>query len=159
MRLIIASNKTAREIPFETKRVKYTAIWKKSIKIVKESKKSFLPRFPPQFFYSLLHNFIIFAPQSRIPSSKILIFSLNFFLFPPPQFWYFLSILLFSLLLLLLFISIVFPPPPPPHFYCFPSSSSSSFLFSLLLHLLIFIVFPRKGQKAKIRLSHLSLAI
>ena len=68
-RLIIASNKIRHEIPFKTKRVKYTAIWKKSIKIVKESKLSFLTRFRPQFF-----------------------------LFPPPQFWYFSPILLFSLL-------------------------------------------------------------
>ena len=89
-RLIIASNKIRHEIPFKTKRVKYTAIWKKSMKIVQESKLSFLPRFPRQFFYSLLHNFIIFAPRSWIPSS---------------------SSLLCSLLLLLIFI--VFPPPPP----------------------------------------------
>ena len=133
-------------------RVKYTAIWKKSMKIVKESKLSFLPRFPPQFFNSLLHNFIIFAPHFWIPSSTILIFSLNFFyslqhnfnIFPQfyyfrPQCYYSLlhnfiislfsviipssTILLFSLLLFL--ISIVFPRSPP-HFDCFPSSSSST---------------------------------
>ena len=85
---------------------------------------------PPQFFYSLLHNFIIFAPHSRIPSSTILIFSLNFFFIPST------TILIFSL-------NFIIVPPPPPHFYCFPSSSSSSsfLLFSLLLLLLIF-VFP-----------------
>ena len=58
-RLINASNKIRHEIPFKTKRVKYTAIWKKSIKIVKESKLSF-------FF------------------TTILIFSLIFNVFPPP---------------------------------------------------------------------------
>ena len=45
-----------------TKRVKYSAIWKESIKIVKESKLSFFTTFPSSIFYSLLHNFIIF-PQ------------------------------------------------------------------------------------------------
>ena len=90
-RLIIASNKIRHEIPFKTKRVKYTAIWKKSIKIVKESKLSFFTTFPSSiFFYSLLHNFVIFAPHSWIPSSSSLLFSL------------------------LLFIFIVYPPPPPP---------------------------------------------
>ena len=59
----------------KTKRVKYTAIWKKTIKIVKESKLSFFTPFPssiflfppPQFYYfrssfvnSLLHNCNIF---------------------------------------------------------------------------------------------------
>ena len=125
---------------------------------------------PPQYFYSLVHNFIIFPPQC-------------FFI---------------PLLHLHLLIFIVFPPPPPPHLYCFPSSSSSSFvlffllllllisivfpssyssssssfslfllllLLLLLLHhhhhhlLLISIVFPRKDQKSKIRQSHLSLAL
>ena len=70
-----------------TKRVKYTAIWKKSIKTVKESKPFFfytahnvLPTplpfqiyFPPQFFlfsfstillFSLLHHFFIISPSS-----------------------------------------------------------------------------------------------
>ena len=96
-RLIIASNKIRHEIPFKTKRGKYTAIWKKSIKESKKAIYLFSPRFPPQFFYSLLHNFITFAPHSWIPSS---------------------SSLLFSLLLLLLLIFIVFPPPSP-HFYCY----------------------------------------
>ena len=52
--------------------------------------------FPPQCFYSLLHNFYYF-PSSYSSSS---------------------SFLLFSLLVLLLIFS-VFPPPPRPHFYCF----------------------------------------
>ena len=130
----------------KTKRVQYTAIWKKSIKIVKESKLSI------SYHVSLLNLFI--------PSTTILIF----YYFPPPppphfycfpsrtsSFWLFslfllilivligsmwgpcrvdmgsmwgrcrfdVGSLLFSLLLLLL-ISIVFPSPPP-HFYCFPS--------------------------------------
>ena len=94
-RLIIASNKTRHEVPFKTKRVKYTAISKKSIKIVKESKLSFFTTFPSIFFYSLLHNFVIFAPHSWIPSSSSLLFSLLlliFIVFPPPS----------------------LPPPPPP---------------------------------------------
>ena len=87
-RLIIASNKIRHEIPVKTKRVKYTAIWKKSIKIVKESKLSF------SYHVSLL--LLIFYCFSSSSSS----------------FW------LFSLLHhLLLLIFIVFPPPPPaPHF-------------------------------------------
>ena len=125
-RLIIASNKIRHEIPFKTKRVKYTAIWKTTIKIVKESKVSFFTPFPssfflfppPQFYYfrssfvnkSLLHNCNIF----------LFFYSLhhNFNIFL--QFYYFSllnviipssTILLFSLLLLLLLllISIVFP--------------------------------------------------
>ena len=104
----------------KTKRVKYTAIWKKVKEIVKESKLSFfLPRFPPQFFYSLLHNFIIFAPHSWIPSSTILIFSLNFFI--PST-----TILIFSLNFIIfppqccysfLHNFIIFPPPPPWRFF------------------------------------------
>ena len=97
-RLIIASNKIRHEIPFKTKRGKYTQRFERNL--LKQSKKAsylFSPRFPPQFFYSLLHNFIIFAPHSWISSS---------------------SSLLFSLLLLLLLIFIVFPPPSP-HFYCY----------------------------------------
>ena len=82
---------------FKTKRVKYTAIWKKSIKIVKESKLSFFTTFPSSIFYSLLHNFIIFVPHSWIPSSTILIFSLNFFILST-------KILIFSLLLILLYM-------------------------------------------------------
>ena len=69
--------KTNTRYRFKTKRVKYTAIWKKSIKIVKESKLSFFTTFsssiflfpPPQFYYfrssflnSLLQNFNIFPP-------------------------------------------------------------------------------------------------
>ena len=68
-RLIIASNKIRHEIPFKTKRVKYTAIWKKSIKIDRESRLSFLRSFPPHLF-----------------------------LFPPLQFYYFRSSFLNSLL-------------------------------------------------------------
>ena len=113
-RLIIANNNIRHEIPFKTKRVKYTAICKKTIKIVKESKLSFFyPVFLLNFFYSRLHNFIIFAPRSWIPSTTILIFSLNFIIFPPQYYS-------------LLHNFIIFPSPPPPHFYCFPSSSSSS---------------------------------
>ena len=95
-RLIIASNKIRHEIPFKTKRVKYTAIWKKSIKIVKESKLSFFTKFPsPNFFIPSFQNFIVFAPHSWISSSTILIFSLNFsysfhhnFNIFPPQCYY-----------------------------------------------------------------------
>ena len=129
------------EIPFKTKRVKYTVIWKKSIKTVKESKPPFflftlrtmfylpLSLFNYisllNFFNSLLHNFIIFPPQ--------------YFYSLLHNFYSFLSSMFFIPHLHLhlhfhLLISIVFsPPPPPPHFYCFPSSSSSSFSFSLLL--------------------------
>ena len=125
-RLIIASNKIRHEIPFKTKRVKYTAIWKTTIKIVKESKLSFFTPFPssfflfppPQFYYfrssfvnkSLLDNCNILL--FFILSTTILIFSFNFIIFLS-------SMLLF----------------PPPQFYYFPfsssssSSSSSSFLF------------------------------
>ena len=71
-RLIIASNKTRHEVPFKTKRVKYTAISKKSIKIVKESKLSLFTTFPSSIF----------------------------FLFPPPQFCYFRSSFLNSLLII-----------------------------------------------------------
>ena len=104
-RLIIASNKIRHEIPFKTKRVKYTAIWKKSIKIVKESKPSFfftlrtmfylripLPfqfYFPPQFFsFSLLYNITIFPPQCFYSLlHNFLLFSfLNVFYSPPSQF-------------------------------------------------------------------------
>ena len=124
-RLIIASNKIRHEIPFKTKRVKYTAIWKKSIKIVKESKLSFFNTFPSSF---------------------------SFFLFPPPQFYYFRSSFLNSLhnnfnifpqfhyfpSSMLLF--------PPSQFYYFPSSSSSSssssslLLFTLLLLLFLIVL-------------------
>ena len=75
------SNKIRHEIQFKTKRVKYSAIWKKSIKIVKESKLSFFYHVSLlNFFYSLLHNFIIFAPHSWIPSSSFLLFSLHLLL-------------------------------------------------------------------------------
>ena len=131
-----------------TKRVKYTVIWKKSIKIVKESKASFFlhcaqcfaypspfsilfpssiflfrsPQFiifPPQCFYSLLHNFIIFPPQCFLfPSSTSTFTSIS-------------SFLLFSLHHNHRHISILFPPPSPPpppplppHFYCFPSKKT-----------------------------------
>ena len=125
-------------ILFKTKRVKYTAIWKKSIKIVEESKPSFffyishyvlLTPLPFQFYFSpqfflLLHNFIIFPPQC--------FYSLlhNFYFFPSSMFF---------IPLLHLLISIVFsPPPPPPHFYCFPSTTTTTtttfLLFSLHHH-------------------------
>ena len=62
-RLIIASNKKA--------------IWKKYIKIVKTKEAIFFYHVSLlSFFYSLLHNFIIFAPHSWIPSSSSLLFSL-----------------------------------------------------------------------------------
>ena len=108
-RLIIASNKIRHEIPFTTKRVKYKAIWKKSIKIVK-------PRFPPQFFLFHPPQFYLFSllilkippPQLKyfpsiffIPSTTILIFSLNFTIFPPQCYYS------------LLHNFIIFPPPPP----------------------------------------------
>ena len=109
---------------------------------------------PPQFFYALLHNFIFFPPQC------FLFLSSTTFIIFPPQYFLFLSststssfLLFFLHLLLLPLIFIVFPPP---HFYCFSSSSSSFLLFSLLLllflhHLLlIYIVFPRKGQNQTI---------
>ena len=115
----------------KTKRVKYTTVWKKSIKIVKEIKLSFFTTFfLPNFFHSVLRNFIIFASHSWIPSCTILIFSLNFFyslhhnFFSPKCYYFPSSMLLF----------------PPPKFYHFPSSSSSSFwLFSLLLQKTYFI--------------------
>ena len=74
-RLIIASNKIRHEIPFKTKRVKYTAIWKKSIKIGKESKLSFFTTFPSSIVF--------------IPSSTILLFSLLILEFPPPHLYCF----------------------------------------------------------------------
>ena len=81
-------------ILFKTKRVKYSAIWKKSIKIVEESKPSF-------FFFTLRTMF--YLPLSLFNFISLL----NFFLFPSPQFYYFPSsmflfpspqFLLFSLL-------------------------------------------------------------
>ena len=93
-RLIIASNKTRHEIPFKTKRVKYTALWKKSIRIVKESKLSF-------FYHVSLLNFFF------IPSSTILLFSLLILEFPPHHLYCFpssSSFLLFSLFLILLLL-------------------------------------------------------
>ena len=80
-RLIIASNKIRLEIPFKTKRVKYTEIWKKSIEIVKESKLSFFITFPSSIF-----------------------------LFPPPQFYYFRSSFLNSLLLIFILTPPPSPP-------------------------------------------------
>ena len=91
------------------------------------------------FFYSLLHNFIIFPPQC--------FYSLlhNFYYFPSSMF--FIPLLHLHLHLYLL-ISIVFsPPPPPPHFYCFLSTTTTTttatfLLFSLHHHRHISIVFP-----------------
>ena len=78
----------------------------------------FIFNFTPQFFYSLLHNFIIFPPHSWIPSFSTI---LSFFHFSSSS-----TFLLFSLHHHHHHhhhISIVFPPPPPPpHFYCFHSS-------------------------------------
>ena len=104
-RLIIASNKIRHEIPFKTKRVKYTAIWKKSIKTVKESKSCFTyPSpfsilFPSSIFsFSLLHNFIIFPPQC--------FYSLlhNFYYFPSSMF--FIPLLHLHLLIYSIYFSI-----------------------------------------------------
>ena len=90
----------------------------------------------PQFFYSLLHNFIIFLLHVFIEfsscssiSSLFLLFSLLNVFIPSScsssssTFSSTSSFLSFSLLLLLLLIVIVFPSPslPFPHFYCFPS--------------------------------------
>ena len=112
----------------------------KSIKIVKESKPSFFFTLRTMFylplslfnfisllnfFYSLLHNFIIFPPQC--------FYSLlhNFYYFPSSMFF----IPLLHLLISIVFsppppppLSIVFPPPPPPppHFYCFPSTTTTT---------------------------------
>ena len=149
-----------------TKRVKYSAIWKESIKIVKESKLSFFTTFPSSIFYSLLHNFIIF-PQFFIPSFTILIFFLNFIILPPPPhfiiyifyprphrphiyptstlpfvlnsetIYHHISIV--SLLHHRHHISIVFPPPPlPPHFCCFPLTTFITLL--LFFHHLILAI-------------------
>ena len=116
----------------------------------KKSQIFFLARFPPQFFipsttiliFSL--NFIIFPPQCYYSLLH------NFISFPPPPHFYFSSSSSFLLFFLLpLFISIIFPPPPP-HFYYFPSSSTS---FSFLLFSL------EKAREAKIRPSHLSLVL
>ena len=118
----------------KTKRVKYTTVWKKSIKIVKEIKLSFFTTFfLPNFFHSVLRNFIIFASHSWIPSCTILIFSLNFFyslhhnffslnfiIFPPQCYYSPLQNF------------IIFPPPPPPHFDCFPSSCKKHTLLNLV---------------------------
>ena len=110
------------------------------------------------FFYSLLHNFIIFPPQC--------FYSLlhNVYYFPSSMFF---IPLLHHHLHLHLLISIVFPPPPPPpppHFCCFPSSSSSTssscLLFSLqvwsfrpdfglLLLLLVFSGAPVSAKRAR----------
>ena len=111
-------------------------IWEKSFKIVKESKPSsffyiahnvlliplpFQFYFSPQFFCSLLHNFIIFPPQCfySLLHNFLLFFLLNVFYSPPP--------------------------PPPPHFYCFlyTTITATFLLFSLHHHHRnIFIVFP-----------------
>ena len=117
-----------------TKRVKYSAIWKESIKIVKESKLSFFTTFPSSIFYSLLHNFIIF-PQFFIPSFTILIFSLTFIILPPPPHF---------------IIYIFYPRPHRPHidptlrikivklytttFLLFPSSTTANTFLLFFLH-------------------------
>ena len=60
-RLIIDSNKIRHEVPCKTKRVKYTEIWKKSIKIVKESKPSFFLHCAQCFTYPSLFKFLLFS--------------------------------------------------------------------------------------------------
>ena len=104
----------------KTKWVKYTAIWKKSIKTVKESKSCFTHPspfsilFPSLIFsFSLLHNFIIFAPHSWIPSSTIVIFSLYFFIPTTTILIFFLNFITFppQCYYSLLHNFIIFPPP------------------------------------------------
>ena len=132
-------------MPFKTKSIKYTAIWKKFIKIVKESKPSFfytahnvLPTppfsilFPSSIFFCFpslqyyyfpcsmflfppLQFFIIFLPQCFLFPFTTILILSLNFIIFPPQYYY---SLLFLLLLLLFLTSIVFPPPPP-HFHCF----------------------------------------
>ena len=58
----------------KNKKVKYTAIWKKSIKIVKESKVYFFYHVSLlNFFHSLHHGFNIFPQFYYFPSSTILL--------------------------------------------------------------------------------------
>ena len=124
-------------ILFKTKRVKYTAIWKKSIKIVEESKPSF-------FFY--ISNYVLLTP---LPFQFY--FSPQFFLFPSPQFYYFpSSMFLFPSPQFLIFslLNVFYSPPPPPHFYCFLSTTTTATLLLFSLHHHhnhhhISIVFPR----------------
>ena len=113
-------------ILFKTKRVKYTAIWKKSIKIVKESK--------PSFFF-----FLHCAQCFTYPSPFSILFPSSIFFIP------FSTILLFSLLNVFIPFSTIFIIFPPQCFL-FPSSTSTSsfLLFSLHHHHHdISIVFPR----------------
>ena len=65
-RLIIANNKIRQEIPFKTKRVKYTTIWKKFIKTVKESKPSFYFFTLRTMFYLPLSLFNFISPSQYI---------------------------------------------------------------------------------------------
>ena len=90
-RLIIASNNIRHEIPFKTKRVKYTAIWKKSIKIVKESKPSFFLHCAQCFTYPSPFSILFPSSMFLFPTPQFYYFPSSMFLFPPPQF------LLFSL--------------------------------------------------------------
>ena len=95
-RLIIASNKIRHEMPFKTKRVKYTAIWKKPIKIVKESKPSFFLHCAQCFTYPSLFNFISLLNFFLFPFSTILLFSvLNVFIPSSTIFYYFPSSMFF----------------------------------------------------------------
>ena len=110
----------------------------------------FIFNFPPQFFYSLLHNFIIFPPHSWIPSFSTI---LSFYHFSSSS-----AFLLFSLHhhhhhhhISIVFPPLPPPPPtPPPHFYCFSSTTTTTTTATFLLFLLhhhhhhhhISIVFP-----------------
>ena len=101
-----------------TKRVKYTAIWKESIKIVKEAS------------YLFLHY--VFRLNVFIPSSTILIFPhlLLILEFPPPQFYYFPSS--FCFIFPLFYNLFIFPPQSwfsaSSIILLFSSFSTSSFI-------------------------------
>ena len=122
-RLIIASNKIRHEIPFKTKRVKYTEIWKKSIKIVKESKPSFFLHCAQCLTYPSLFKFLLFSLHHHHRRRHISIVSPPP---PPPHFYCFPSTTTTATFLLFFFLL-------------------------LLLPLLVSIVFPRKAKEAKIR--------
>ena len=104
-----------------TKRVKYTAIWKESIKLDKEAS------------YLFLHY--VFRLNVFIPSSTILIFPhlLLILEFPPPQFYYFPSS--FCFIFPLFYNLFIFPPQS------WFSASSIILLFFLPLHLLIYSIY------------------
>ena len=104
-----------------TKRVKYTAIWKESIKILKKAS------------YLFLHY--VFRLNVFIPSSTILIFPhlLLILEFLPPQFYYF--PFSFCFIFPLFYNLFIFPPQS------WFSASSIILLFFLPLHLLIYSIY------------------